>query len=296
FATYFEGLTYEAGLRFGPFRTWLEGRRNNVFQTTDGSVYVNDTTSVSRIFNGRLSYSKGALVLHTIRWVLGDDDFFQALRNYLNDPDLQYGFAKTPDLQHHFEMQSGKDLDYFFQDWIYGEGYPVYTLSWSQDGDQELRLTLHQTPSHPSVSMFEIPVPIQLVGANETYDWVVDNTENDQTFTVNPGFAVEEVIFDPDLKILALFNGEVTSADDVKLSSAEFQIRPNPAQNEVWVEFAQDEIPTSYQVFDLQGKLVMESVATPGKNLNVSGFAPGMYNLKVETKSGKTGIATFVKE
>jgi aminopeptidase N len=55
---------------------WMPWKQQNINWVTSqpgGSVHVDDTTSVSRIFNSRLSYSKGALILHTLRWIIGDE-------------------------------------------------------------------------------------------------------------------------------------------------------------------------------------------------------------------------------
>ncbi len=72
---------------------------NAILSAPDGSVYVADTTSISRIFDSRLSYHKGAYVLHMLRWLMGDQAFFSALRNYLNDPELKYRFATFEDVK-----------------------------------------------------------------------------------------------------------------------------------------------------------------------------------------------------
>lgn len=77
FATYLEGLTQEAGIGTIDFKSWLQGKINNVTSATGGSVWVDDTTSVNRIFNGRLSYDKGGMLLHMLRWKLGDANFFK---------------------------------------------------------------------------------------------------------------------------------------------------------------------------------------------------------------------------
>ncbi|MFN3786031.1 MAG: M1 family metallopeptidase, partial [Thiothrix sp.] len=95
FATYLEGLTQEAGIGTMDFSTWLRNKIASVTSQPGGSVWVDDTTSVNRIFNGRLSYDKGGMLLHMLRWKLGDTHFFQGVRNYLNDPRLAYGYAKT---------------------------------------------------------------------------------------------------------------------------------------------------------------------------------------------------------
>ncbi|MEZ4951579.1 MAG: M1 family aminopeptidase [Saprospiraceae bacterium] len=297
FATYFEGLTYEAGLRFGPFETWLNGKRNAVFSQPDGSVYVDDTTSVSRIFNSRLSYSKGALVLHTLRWVVGDDNFFNGIKNYLEDPNLAYGFAKTGDLQKHIEATSGMDLDYFFQDWIYGEGHPSYSIYWYQDRDGLVHLTLHQEQSHPSVNFYELPVPIQLVGANDSIDWVLDNTFNDQTFTINPGFNAVGINFDPEMKILAQYLGDVMSANQVLLSEEEISISPNPATERIVISISESSQIQNASILDAGGKLLLTAKGnlTAQQNISLSDFSKGIYLLKIETTDGKLGLKEFIK-
>ena len=83
FATYLTGLTYEHYK--GNFNGWLTNRISHITQSTGGSVYVNDTTSIGTIFSSRLSYSKGAMVLHMLRWKMGDELFCQAIKNYLKD-------------------------------------------------------------------------------------------------------------------------------------------------------------------------------------------------------------------
>jgi aminopeptidase N len=297
FATYFEGLTYEAGLRFGPFETWLNGKRNAVFSKPDGSVFVDDTTSVSRIFNSRLSYSKGALVLHTLRWVVGDDNFFNAIKNYLEDPNLAYGFAKTGDLQRHLEATSGMDLDYFFQDWIYGEGHPSYSIYWYQDRDGLVHLTLHQEQSHPSVNFFELPVPIQLVGANDSIDWVLDNTFNDQTFTINPGFEAVGINFDPEWKILAQYLGDVMNVNQVLLSEKDINISPNPAIDKILISLSEGSQIQNVSIVDSGGKLLftVRGNLTTQQTISLSDFSKGIYLLKIETTDGKLGLKEFIK-
>ncbi|HRI59346.1 MAG TPA: M1 family metallopeptidase, partial [Saprospiraceae bacterium] len=169
FATYLSGLCYE---RFSPNGVWPNFKFNriaNVVSQPGGSVWVNDTTNVGRIFSGRLSYSKGAMVLHQLRWTVGDAAFFAGIRNYLNAPGLSGDFARTTDLRSHIEATSGQDLNWYFNDWFYGEGYPSYQIEWSQAGNTAW-ITIHQTQSHPSVGFFEVPVPLRFKTGNQTFD------------------------------------------------------------------------------------------------------------------------------
>ena len=72
FATYMEGLT-EQYLFPSTWSSWKSGKVNNITSSTGGSVLCDDTTSVNRIFSGRLTYNKGAYLLHMLRWKLGDN-------------------------------------------------------------------------------------------------------------------------------------------------------------------------------------------------------------------------------
>ncbi len=133
FATYFEGLTVERYFP-GNWLQWKTSAVNNITSWPGGSVLCDDTTSVNRIFDGRLSYNKGGYLLHMLRWKLGDSIFFLSLKNYLNDPLLAGKYARTPDLIAHFEAASNQSLTSFFNQWYYNQGFPSYHLLWGQTG------------------------------------------------------------------------------------------------------------------------------------------------------------------
>ncbi|MBK9723204.1 MAG: hypothetical protein IPO78_16625 [Saprospiraceae bacterium] len=65
----------------------------------------------------------------------------------MNDPSLVYGFARTGDLIEHFESTSGRPLDWYFDDWFTGQGYPIYQLQWSQNGTiVNIQINQNQSP------------------------------------------------------------------------------------------------------------------------------------------------------
>src|SRR5690606_3597619 len=139
-----------------------------------------------------------------LRKKLGDAVFFQGLRNYLNDPALTFGYAKTGDMKRVMEATSGLDLTEFFNDWIYGEGYPIYTVRWNQVNSGSINLNLTQTQSYNSVSFFEALVPLRLKGTQgETLDVVLDNTVNNESFWPNVSFTVQSIQFDPERDLIS---------------------------------------------------------------------------------------------
>ncbi|MEI2747578.1 MAG: M1 family aminopeptidase [Ferruginibacter sp.] len=80
---------------------------------------MNDTTSVGRIFSGRLSYNKGSYLVGMLRLKLGDAAFFEGIKNYVNDPAVKYGYARTADLKRNLEAASGKNLTSLLRSVVY---------------------------------------------------------------------------------------------------------------------------------------------------------------------------------
>jgi aminopeptidase N len=158
--------------------TAITNRKNEIANITaipGGSVWVDDTTNVNRIFDGRLSYRKGSHVLYMLRWILGDSVFLKGVRQYHDDAKLRYGFAKTDDLKRYLEQVSGKDLTTFFKEWFYGRGYPSYNVQWSQIGNNYVKIKMDQTTSHPSVGFFELPVALKFKNASQEKTIIVNN-------------------------------------------------------------------------------------------------------------------------
>jgi aminopeptidase N len=170
-----------------------------------GTIYVYDTSVVRNLFNGALVYAKGASVLHMLRHLLGDSTFFLAMKNYANAPDLRYANAATADFQRVCEATSGRDLDFFFTGWIYGEKYPRYTYSWKVDdsaGVSTVRVHLIQTTGTTNPSFFTMPVDLRLYAPGWDSTVVVWNDAQDQTFAIQSAHRVDSVMVDPDRWIL----------------------------------------------------------------------------------------------
>jgi len=282
FATYLAGLTLERFSPDGFWPQWKSSTSNSATSQPGGSVFVDDTTSVDRIFSGRLSYNKGAYVLHMLRWILGDADFFQACRNYLNGAG---DFGTTAELQGYLESQSGIDLDEFLADWYYGQGYPSYDLRWSKQTDS-LILTLGQIQSHPSVSFFEMPVPIlvRLDGVDNIF--VLDHTTNNQRFSFFIGGAsVDSIAIDPDLWLLSKNNTIeqiITSTGDPD-KYKQFVVYPSPAHD--FIQILSQESVSSVDLFDVAGRTV--TVTLSNNIMNLNHFSPGIYTLLLKDADGK---------
>lgn len=237
FATYLYGLVIEEFDGEPAFNTWKQQRNNFVTSQPDGSVYLKpqDTTSINRIFSGRLTYNKGAMVLHMLRKKIGDNQFFQGLRDYLAHPDLAFDYAKTSDFIPIMEAASGQDLNEFFSDWLFNEGHPSFELIWNQPEANQIQINLSQTQSHPSVDFFEVEVPVRFIGTQgEILDLALNHSTNNQQFSEIVNFEVAEVIIDPNFDILSRNNSTTLSIADFDMES-QIRLYPNPVSEQLHI-------------------------------------------------------------
>ncbi|WP_324067215.1 MAG: M1 family aminopeptidase [Flavobacterium sp.] len=287
-----EGLTeYSAGIVVeeldgdAAFVAWKSGKINNITSQTSGAVYLTDdeATDVNRIFSSRLSYNKGSMVTHMLRWVMGDAIFFQALQNYLNAPNLAFGYAVTTDLKSQLETVHGSSLTEFFNDWIYGQGYPTYTVNAQNWGAGQAKITVSQTQSNASVSFFEMPLEIRLTSAGGlTHDVVVNHTSNAQEFIVPVPFVVTGVTFDPNKHIISRNNVATLANESFDLEQT-ISVYPNPTTNELHIM-----MPTTLQlekveIYNRLGQLVGQKDAN---DFSVAELSAGLHLLKITTSEG----------
>ncbi len=283
FATYLSGLVIENLDGEASFKAWRQQKVNNITSQPSGAVYLTDqdTTSVNRIFSGRLSYNKGSMVLHMLRQKLGDTDFYQGLQDYLDTPDLAFDYAKTQDFNDVVEASTGENLDEFFNDWIYNQGYPSYNVNWNQNGNQ-LKLTVSQTQSHNSVSFFEAGVPIRVVGTlGETLDLVLNNTTNNEQFFETVNFTIQDVIFDPDIHLISKNNSVVLSTDEFNFNT-DIIVYPSPTTSVVNILKPDGLDIQNIKVYNSLGQLLLQSSWTPQLNLNT--LASGLLFVQFHTE------------
>ncbi len=285
FATYLDALVIENFDGENTFKSWRTSRVNHITSQPSGSTFVSDTTSVNRIFDGRLSYNKGAMILHMLRYKLGDTDFFQSIKNYLADPKLTYGYARTIDLQKHFEAVSGKDLTEFFNDWFYGEGYPTYEVTWYQNPtSKEVQFTVNQTQSHNSVSFFEMPLPITVRGPGKSEIIRLEITENGQTFNTSLNFDITSIEIDPDKELISKNNSAVLGVDLVKLEN-DIRIYPNPVKNILTIQNNSQTHINRILFYNILGKIVLQ-IENPTSKVSLEKLNFGMYLVKIDTDKG----------
>lgn len=285
FATYLDGLVYENIDGEAVFKQWRQAVVQDIVGSGSGSVFVADTTSVSRIFDSRLSYRKGAMLLHMLRYKLGDNAFFNGLNNYLADPELSYGYARTIDLQRHLENAGGENLEEFFNDWFYGEGHPEYEVVWNQDKSGTIHFQVNQRQSHPSVSFFDMPLPITVTSASGQSDKLrLEVSEDKQVFSVGLNFEVATVSIDPDSNIISKNNSAVLGLDQESLENI-LSIYPNPAIDELHISSRGILDIRKVSIYDIQGKKILDRY-NPGPSIELDKLDFGVHLLVIDTDQG----------
>ncbi|WP_395054834.1 M1 family aminopeptidase [Flavobacterium sp.] len=285
FATYLAALVIENFDGAEAFVAEKEYMIGNITSQTGGNVYLTDTqaANVNRIFSGRLTYNKGAMVLNMLRFKLGDAVFFQGVRNYLADTNLAYKYAITSDFKSHMELTSGLDLTEFFNDWIINQGYPTYLITAQNFGTGQAKITVNQTQSNASVSYFEMPVPVRLYDVNGNFlDVIVENTFDGQEFIVNVPFQVVDVIFDVNQNIISKNNTFTLTNSAFELENA-ITVFPNPAFNELNIQVPSDLEVQNIIVFNCLGQKVLESTKL---NFSVSQLSTGIHFVDIVTDKG----------
>ena len=286
FATYLATLVIENFDGIDAFVTEKADMIDYITSSPTGNVYLTDAqaTSVNRIFSSRLSYNKGAMVLEMLRFKLGDALFFQGIRNYLADPNLAFKYAVTADLQTHLEAVYGQDLTDFFNDWIYYQGYPTYTITAQNWGSGQAKFVINQTQSDPSVSYFELPVPVRIYGAvGQEADLVLNNTFNGEEIIMNVPFPIASVAFDPQRHLIAAAASTVTLGNqNFDLDSA-VSIYPNPGADVVHIQMPATSTLEKVTVYNNLGQKVMESSAL---DFSVNGLPTGVHYVDIQTTDG----------
>ncbi|MBW8359213.1 MAG: peptidase M1 [Weeksellaceae bacterium] len=286
FATFGEHLVNEKLIMTNTqFMNYLIGQKDFITSSPGGSVYVADANlgSVNTIFNGRLSYAKGGYIVRMLKWILTDPVFYQAVKDYHQRPNLAYNYVRTGDLNTSLITSTGRNFTEFFNDWVYGQGYPSYTIKWKQNTNQSITIQASQTQSHASVAFYEMPLPIKVNGTlGEVAYLKPEHTANNQYFNFPLTFTVASVEFNYEHQIL---EDNSTVQMDSNLSTQEIQyeeiaLYPVPAGNELYIRGI--DRSTDFKIYFSDGKLARVGRYEPKTSISLTAFSPGVYFISVE--------------
>jgi hypothetical protein len=254
-------------------------------------------------------YSKGAWVLHTLRGVIGDSSFFGALERYR---ELYAGkTATTEDFRAVIDTVAGRSMGWFFDQWVYGRGWPVYasTFSWAPD-TLTLRVTQEQSNSWPTFT-----VPLQVRAKNGVRDTLFTITPDARAYAVKVrlSFMPSSVVLDPDSLVLKQIVMAAGVADKPQ-QAVEFGLEqnyPNPFNPVTKIGFTVwgakngsgvSGLGSSWVrlgVYDLLGREVAVLVDEPRSagsytvQFDGSGVSSGVYLVRLEA-GGRTAVKSML--
>jgi aminopeptidase N len=199
FATYTEAVWLERF--YGPDRYAAHmAEQMRDARSAVGTLYLQDTSNVRSMFSNARVYAKGASVLHMLRHVVGDSAFWRILRAYVADPRFRFGTTTTRGFQELCEEVSGIPLGTFFDQWVFGEKYPVYTAAWSDsaaEGGYHVTVTLRQVTRTENPTFFRMPVDLRLKSGTWDTTVTVAHERDAQEFTFLLSHHPDTLLLDP---------------------------------------------------------------------------------------------------
>jgi hypothetical protein len=204
FASYCEALWFESLGGFPALKSYMNGLYRDSFA---GPLY-----DPFELFSSTV-YNKGAWVLHMLRGVMGDEDFFASLRGWYSA--YFDGVADTAAFRTNQEAFHGGPLDWFFQQWVYGENRPAYEYGFSTadvgNGLYRNYITIRQAQSNAGT--FSMPVQLRLESGAGSELQTVWNDTGDQDFVIETTEPLTGLQLDPDNWILKYWKQQITLPD-----------------------------------------------------------------------------------
>ncbi|MCX6149753.1 MAG: M1 family metallopeptidase [Ignavibacteriales bacterium] len=202
FATYSEALYAEHKAGFDAYKSTMLSKFQDNFA---GTLY-----NPINMF-GSTVYGKGAWTLHMLRFEVGDSTFFTILKEYYKD--FKYGNASTYDFIKLCERISGKDLDFFFKQWVFeGEGIIKLKYNFSiksiDSTENEMTLTVKQVQKDYSVYKFPLEVMVKTENDEESFQKVFYVDKKEQTFKLSTSMKIKDILIDPNNWLLAKIQKE----------------------------------------------------------------------------------------
>ncbi|MAE70536.1 MAG: hypothetical protein CME06_08725, partial [Gemmatimonadetes bacterium] len=298
FATYWDALFSKHYYGDDAFRDrLLEFRRR------DGPLW--DSTPIfdpplARIYSS-IEYEKAALVLHMLRYVIGEPAFADAIAAHVDAG--RYGHATTDSFQAHCEAAAGTDLQWFFDQWIYAAGKPSYLWSWRETEPGRFALRVEQSEA----PLFHMPLPFTAHGAwgsDELRIEVPAEPVVEIDFAL-PG-ALDSLRFDPDLWMLCDAEQQPwtgiggAESDPKELVALLGAPSPNPFNPRVALPLDLTKAQSlRLAVYDTRGALVAtlfdgrlgagrHLVRWDGRNERGRPAATGVYHVRLDTANGRS--------
>ncbi len=191
FATYIEGLWYEKTLGEIAYQNYIQRNAERYFSSDKffpiyNPIWAKRTPSIDTLYNGSIIYSKAAVVLHTLRKVIGDSLFFKVMYSYATDPKLKYGNASTKDFIDHVNKVTGENYDWFFNEWLTYPKHPIFNVYYStkKTSTEKWQIDFKITQVNLNDFIFKMPIEMVIMFNDGTTDTkMIYNDVQNQVFS-----------------------------------------------------------------------------------------------------------------
>lgn len=271
FATYSDALYRWRREGQNAFRITMTTRRSNYLSAEDGNPHSMYDPPDNFLFEWGHSYCKGSWVLHMIRYLCGDDDVWRGLLAEYRDS-FCYANASTDDLNRLMNRRLAGDYDWFFQEWVYGLGYPRYRVAWNkiyEAPNWRLVLDVSQTQT-VGPPVFHMPLP---VGANYVSGdtvLVLAINQSPQHYEYVLPLEPVSITVDPDIQVIQR-NTVVGINEDGPGKEAAWPMAGPTIGRAIKIRLPED---GRIRVFDVSGREVMH---TTGRDLDFAPEQAGIY-------------------
>ncbi|MDQ3194091.1 MAG: M1 family metallopeptidase [Bacteroidota bacterium] len=210
FATFNEAIWIESQTGYPEYKNHIVKEAEKYLSRNPGWAIFEKSWDVSEpndsiLFNVDITYSKAGCLLHLLRYVLGDSVFFNSIDAYANSPDFKYGNISTSEFVNFISRVSGRNMEWFFDQWVYNPNHPVYQNNFIIDseanGKWKINYTINQIQKN--TGFFKMPVELKIYFINGTDTIVkVNNEHNFQFYTFEFDKEPRRVSFDPNNQIV----------------------------------------------------------------------------------------------
>ena len=268
---------------------WINDAKTTAMSLPGGSVYYSD--SLALLDDYRLSYKKGPLLLHMLRFEIGNDSvFYDIMKSYL----IKYAnkTALGLDFKAVLEEKTGRDFTDFFNQWYFGVGYPIFNIQLNQINDS-LYITSKQTKSISTALLFKMHFMLQLKFAGGDTTLMLFQSQPTENFIIPFSRQVTSIVFDPGNWLLAKSTVKITGIEDnLQADVKSFRLSqnyPNPFNPETVIQYSIPEKSyVNLKLYDVLGREIttlvneFKSSGDYSVKFNCKNLADGVYIYRLQ--------------
>jgi aminopeptidase N len=247
FASYFDPLYAQHDLGDDVFRLEMKGSQDGYLggdREYRRPIVESRYETSDDMFDG-VTYSKGACVLHALRGLVGEEAWWRGIRGYVSTH--KFDVVETDDLRTAMESAYGKDIKWFFDQWVYKAGHPELKVRWHyEDADKTVRVRIQQTQTlDDQTPLFCLPTTLEItenVGKTRAIPIVIDGAAHEfvipaaarpKMVQIDPeGWLIKELDFEKDVEE-NLFQLEHATCILGRLDAARALVKPAKDKPEV---------------------------------------------------------------